>query len=182
MLIIISFNKHVFAFSGGSGLPSRSKYVLDPSVQSNPYGVPRNQQFTPSAAPAPFQPTPQPFQPANFQTNALSSNPLQPTTQQPLNPTPLVPSFPQSPPTNFGGGGAALQPTSQPISAQPTFQSNALGAFPSPVEGLPPPPPLEVGQSAMNYLPANAAPGWNDPPVLSKSVRPQVRTNVYIYC
>lgn len=67
----------------------------------------------------------------------------------------------------------------QPVSAQPSFQNNALAGSgfappPAPMEILPPPPPPEMGQSAMNYLPSNAAPGWNDPPVFSKPLRPQV--------
>lgn len=142
----------------GTGLPPRSKYVVDPSVQANPYGPPRN-QFSSN----PIQ-SAQPFQTSNFQTNALSN-----TTNSQLNPSPLVPSFPANIPS-FG----------RAVNTQPSFQNNLATAgdgFPAPpiaTEVLPPPLPTEMGQSAMNYLPANAAPGWNDPPVLNKPLRPQV--------
>lgn len=174
MRIIYIYNG--FFFVGGTGLPSRTKYVVDPSVQANPYGTSRN-QFAPTPIqqpPQPFQPVTQPFQPpaqtfqpSNFQTNALS-NTLQPNPV--LNPTPLLPSFPQNPP----GFGTPLPP----VNTQPSFQNNAVtgGGFPAPPTAGEILQPQEIGQSAMNYLPANAAPGWNDPPVLNRSVRPQVGT------
>lgn len=51
-----------------SGLPSRSKYVIDPSVQSNQYGTRNN------FAPNPLFSGSAPISPPVFQTNALQPN------------------------------------------------------------------------------------------------------------
>ncbi|XP_049818141.1 protein transport protein Sec31A [Aethina tumida] len=127
---------------GSSGLPSR-KYVLDPSVSANQYGLPptRNQY-----APLPSQPVP------SFQNNYNSNAPYTPPA---LNPTPLVPNPSLNP--------VPLVPTLNPVSQG--YNSMA----PPPMSGQ---PPVEAGQPATSFT-ANAPPGWNDPPVISKPLKAQ---------
>ncbi|CAH1223126.1 unnamed protein product [Diabrotica balteata] len=119
---------------GGSGLPSR-KYVLDPSVSSNPYGSPNH--------PAPtyyFQ-----------QNNAFQSNPYAPPSVnssqlQPLNNSSMLNQAEVSSNSSFN-----LTPL---IPSQPSYGGSSL-----------PPPPTEIAQQAnpTPYRP-NAPSGWNDPP------------------
>ncbi|KAJ8981910.1 hypothetical protein NQ317_007302 [Molorchus minor] len=151
---------------GASGLPSR-KYLLDPSVSSNQYGISRN--------PIPPQPV------SNFQSPAYSSNPYVPSSfnAAPVNafapnPVPLVPNpTPVAPNTSFNAA---------PPAADPNFQLNPVTSMAS-AYGNPAHPAGSVGQSSVdraNQPPVNsftpgASSGWNDPPLLSKQVRPQVK-------
>lgn len=138
---------------GGSGLP-KSKYVLDPSVSSNPYGTRNTYGNNPMLPP---MPNPNNFQ-SNPLTNPLPTNPYAPPAlnPMPMNPMQSAPMVPTSAPNP-----TRLVPS---MPQQPSFQNQ----FNQQNE------PHEMGQSAMNILPSSAAPGWNDPPVLSKPLRSQV--------
>ncbi|RZC32965.1 transport Sec31A [Asbolus verrucosus] len=115
---------------GGSGLPQR-KYVLDPSVTSNPYGAPtRNMMY------------------------------------QPLPPQP-VPSFQNN---NYGGSMTPLIPNNNYV-PNPPLTSTPM------VPNIQPPPPMggEIGQPALEKHFQPSAPGWNDPPLLHKPLRSQLK-------
>lgn len=143
---------------GGTGLP-KSKYVLDPSVTTNPYGSSRNSYGGNPLLPSMSNPN-------NFQTNALSSN--NPGSNSLYgSPTPLNPSVPPNPlqPSSLVPGVGSTNPTRLvPTQAPSGFQNQDYN------QGT---DANSFGQSAMNFLPPNAAPGWNDPPVVSKPNKPQ---------
>ncbi|KAK9888179.1 hypothetical protein WA026_000448 [Henosepilachna vigintioctopunctata] len=126
-----------------SGLPSR-KYVLDPSVSSNQYGVfPRNQVL----ANQPMGGYPNPQQ--SFNTSPLISSSIPNPSSTPIpsmNPMPLVP--------NIGGYGTGFTP--------PTHRQQAVVAQEAVEANLPNLPP--------------SAPGWNDPPVVNKSLKNHNKT------
>lgn len=139
-------------------MPSRTKYVVDPSVQSNQYSS-RN-MYTSNTMVPPTQPVPV-LNPATFQTNALSNPSLSNSYSTPAFPNQfnqipfnaaMAPNLPEnilSPiPTQFNP---------PPIQSQPKFQND-----------------IQTATSAMNTLPYNAAPGWNDPPAFHKRNRNQV--------
>ncbi|XP_025837043.1 protein transport protein Sec31A-like [Agrilus planipennis] len=165
---------------GDSGIRTRSKYVLDPSVNpSNPYMTPSSFGTNPVSSPALFNTN-------NFQTDALAnannstlygqpssysaagpvpqSSLLPPSMSSPAIPAPIpAPALNPSPLIPSGGYNNA------PISTQPTFQ--AIGGAGDQAFGY-----QEIAQpaiSAMNSLPSTVAPGWNDPPVLHKASRMQ---------
>lgn len=143
-------------------MPSR-KYVLDPSVTSNTYGVlARNMMPT------------QPLN--NFQTNTYSNSAFT-SNQDSLNPMPM--SMPNSAlftpsnnansiplVSNFNTNAVApLNPVNQVNSPPPYTNSN---------QGLSAPPAVEQAQFALNSFTSNAAAGWNDPPVFNKPPKIQV--------
>lgn len=128
----------------GSAPISRTKYVLDPSVQSS------------SSYGQSYAPTPQTFgqQPQTFgvQPQTFGS---QPSTYGTPFSQPFNQSVPQPMPT-LPGQSTIMNPTQQPTTFTP---------------GL---PPIEVAQPAIQQnIQRNPTPppGWNDPPVL-KSARP----------
>lgn len=124
----------------GSALQSRSKYILDPSVQSNnPYAIPsltRPYNPAPISQPSTYPTAPVPFQPQNTGSLYSNNNPLQP---------PLPP----------------MQQHQQ--QHQPFYPGQQLnGGVPfggHHEEQLPSPPP-----------PTSNLPGWNDPPAFSRKV------------
>ncbi|ALC40647.1 sec31 [Drosophila busckii] len=129
----------------GAGLPSRSKYVLDPSVApTSAYGMPYNPVPAPAAMPfggsaAPVsQPTnmAQPYNPNAFNTNPIAA------TQQ-YNPT----SYMGAPQNNYMPGVAPIE-TMPPAAAPAPLMQN--------IQRNPTPPP-----------------GWNDPPTLKSSRVPK---------
>lgn len=137
--------------SGGCVPSSRSKYILDPSVQSGPaygqsapmYAPPAPTQFNnqPYGAAAPTnnynQFTPQPFASAGAQFN---QTPFQPYNQ------------------------SSTQSAGPPSILNPPVQNNLLSGV----------PPIELGQPAIaQQVQRNPTPppGWNDPPPLTKSTR-----------
>lgn len=141
MLFDIIWNKNVLG--GSAGLPSR-KYLLDPSVTSNPYGC----------APTP---TMMPSQPLNsLQSNAYPNSPYG-AVQDPISPIPLIPSNPN------------IQSASLAYDRNTIGNLNPLPLTYNSNQGLPSQPPVENAQSALNLFTANAPAGWNDPPVLNKA-------------
>lgn len=146
----------LFFFTASSGLPPRTKYVVDPSVQSNQYGIRNNFSAPSPLLPAPIQQAP--INPSLFQTNAVTNVPLnnninnnnnvQQSLLNPLVPHPLLNNNP-------------LQPNNMPFNQQ----ANAPGMMQGNQATA------EMAQSAMNVLPANAAHGWNDPPAFQKTNR-----------
>lgn len=145
-------------------MPSR-KYVLDPSVTSNTYGVLARNMM-------PSQPI------NNFQSNTYSNSTFT-SNQDSLNPMPMPMSMPNSTPLiltnnanlnplvpNFNTNAVApLNPVNQVNSPPPYTNSN---------QGLSAPPSVEQAQFALNSFTSNAAAGWNDPPVLNKPPKIQV--------
>uniref|UniRef100_A0A182T7L0 Ancestral coatomer element 1 Sec16/Sec31 domain-containing protein n=1 Tax=Anopheles maculatus TaxID=74869 RepID=A0A182T7L0_9DIPT len=148
--------------SGGSTL-GRAKYVLDPSVQSGSnYGQQSSNFYNPMAyqqqpqqpnAPIVNQPPQQPM--SNFYNPA--SAPGQPNNFKPFTPAPLVQASPYMP------GISPLDVTQQQQQQQPGM-------------GYPPPPPQATAAPPMANMQRNPTPppGWNDPPALKSSSRPQV--------
>uniref|UniRef100_A0A182Y5Z2 Protein transport protein Sec31A n=1 Tax=Anopheles stephensi TaxID=30069 RepID=A0A182Y5Z2_ANOST len=148
--------------SGGTTL-GRAKYVLDPSVQSgsnygqqssnfyNPMGY--QQQPQQPTAPIVNQPPQQPM--SNFYNPANA--PGQTTNFKPFTPAPLVQASPYMP------GIAPLDVTQQQQQQQ---QQPGMGY---------PPPPSQAGAPPMANVQRNPTPppGWNDPPALKSSSRPQ---------
>nr|QYV43135.1 component of the coat protein complex II [Colaphellus bowringi] len=145
--------------SGSTGLPSR-KYVLDPSVSSNPYGLTGN-QF--------------PAQSVNtFPTNTFSTNSyVPPAISNPLatssapgmhNLNPLVPTMTST----------AYNPIFNPSNPTP-MESNMTPQLPTQGyvgSGLPPKSTHDIAPPASHSFTGPS--GWNDPPPVSKAVR--VRT------
>lgn len=101
-----------------------------------------------------------PAAPPAFHTNPMSN--IQPNNMNPF----------QQPPMN-----SHLVNNNVPL--VPLIPNNANFNHPS---NVPPPsdPTIETGQSAMNILPLNTAPGWNDPPAFNKPSRTQVSILYYI--
>lgn len=135
--------------TGGSIPATRSKYILDPSVQSGPtygqsanmYAAPlSNPQFNNQSYGAPAannynQFAPQPFASAGSQFNQQAFQPYNPNV------------------ANTGASSIMNPP-----------QNNVMSGV----------PPIEVAQSAMlQQIQRNPTPppGWNDPPPLTKSAR-----------
>lgn len=131
-------------------MPSR-KYVLDPSVTSNPYGVPTRNMYQPQPVPS-FQNnnygSPTPITPLVPSNNNYVPNPAPLVPNPSFNPSPLVPNPPLNP--------TPLVPNAQP----------------------PPSMTSEIGQPATEKYIPTSAPGWNDPPLLHKPLRSQVN-NLY---
>jgi protein transport protein SEC31 len=141
------------------GISQRSKYVLDPSVQSGPaYGQSGpNMMYTPptyNAQPAyggMAEPAPQPNY-NQFNTNPMNAGPQ-------AGPAVFTPAAPQNnfqpftPTQNFG---------------QPQGQANVFNA---PPQGSAFPPPPTHTDVQRNPTPP---PGWNDPPALKTNRPPQV--------
>ncbi|KAK9727541.1 hypothetical protein QE152_g19107 [Popillia japonica] len=174
--------------SGGSGLHSRAKYVLDPSVQSNTNMSSMNMNQNPVMPAIPTQ--------SAFQTNALNnynSNPYKPPIPNALNQTTLPPSpayeaigsYGQIPQQNRfmttkPNPAFAPQPVNQfvpssipanvPPAAPPTFTPGVPAATVAEnLYGNPPPMKTDLGGST---------PGWNDPPAFTKSVKSQPKSEV----
>lgn len=176
----VSFFIHIFSsqtlyvFIVLGGISGRPKYVADPSVQSNAYGGMRTSFSNtlpglpnPMQPPAPVPPVPMmsgnPSFPSNTQSTPYGNLPPLVPTQNPLPPGPLTPSsFPQ--PSSFN---------TNPIQSQPMPGSTPL---PNPPPSMYNPGNVEVAQPAVNaFHPPIAPPGWNDPPMISKSSRQQVK-------
>lgn len=167
----------LYLFSGGSGISSRVKYVVDPSVQSNSYGGMRtsfsntlptelsNPMAPPPAVPTvPLMSSQVPTYTPNMQNSPYNSNmPPMPPIQNQIS---APPSFPS--PGHF----------TNPIQTQPPLQGSIPGAMPNQTNMYS--GNIEVGQPVINAFapPPMSAPGWNDPPMLSKSNRAQV--NIFI--
>ncbi|XP_015837847.2 protein transport protein Sec31A isoform X1 [Tribolium castaneum] len=103
----------------GTGLPSR-KYVLDPSVTSNPYGAPTRNMYAPQPV-SNFQNNnygaPSPITPLVPSNNNYVPNPVPMVPNPPLNPTPLVPNIQPPPPMTSEMGQPATEkyfPSSAP--------------------------------------------------------------------
>ncbi|XP_037918625.1 protein transport protein Sec31A isoform X1 [Hermetia illucens] len=147
--------------SQGRSTPlTRSKYVLDPSVQSGPnYGQNMNMYNTPATQPLNANP-PNPINPMQFNPNPIGSS-AQPSYSMPQNFQQPVPPIQN----NF----KPLTPNANPI-PNPGFNNPA-----SYLSGV---PPIEVAQQAMPPVQKNPTPppGWNDPPAL-RSTRQQVQYN-----
>lgn len=130
----------------------RAKYILDPSMQSNA-PVYNNT----SIRNVPYAATAAPPSPGGY--SSLSNK---------VGSVPAIGSFPPSlPPTNH------FQPANIPNNNM-NMQNNNVNNN------------LEVAQPALNLLnQVNATtmsqPGWNDPPVISRTPRPQVLKNFYIH-
>lgn len=135
----------------GSTGPSKSKYVLDPSVASNnvysqsvapaPISSPYGQNMPPYGQPIAQQPAPMQFNPTNFNTNPLHV-PTSAPYQTPIMGQPQQPFVPTVPMNNYLPGVPPIETSLAPPPQQ--FNRN------------PTPPP-----------------GWNDPPALM-STRAQV--------
>lgn len=148
-------------FLGGSGLTNRVKYVVDPSVQSNPYGGMRS---------------------AYGNTASPMNNPMAPPPPVPLVPTQAVPTFSPGGITNSPYGN--MPPPPVPNSGSLTQNFPTPGQFTSPIQTQPTNQSnmynnenVEVAQPAINAFappPMNAPPGWNDPPMVSRPTRSQV--------
>lgn len=153
-------------FAATSGLPSRTKYVIDPSVQSNQYGIRNN--YAPPNPMLPSMPPTNTINPSLFQTNAVTNTPAPNnfnTFQSSTMNNPLIPNA-----TNpfLSNNNPPLTPNN--------------GAFNQNTSTLPNNQPTEMGQSAMNVLPPNVTHGWNDPPAIQKSTRlPQVSVLFFIF-
>ncbi|XP_034105544.1 protein transport protein Sec31A isoform X1 [Drosophila albomicans] len=124
------------AASGGSGLHSRSKYVLDPSVAAptSSYGMPYNPVPAPAAAPfgGSLAPLPQAAPvPQTYNTNAFNTNPI--SSAQPFNPTPFM----GAPQNNYLPGIAPIETAAPPPLVQ-NVQRN-----PTPPPGWNDPPALK---------------------------------------
>lgn len=131
-------------------MPSR-KYVLDPSVSSNPYGAPtRNVMPTQS-----FQPNS--YSNSTYNYNQDPQSAMMPNQVPNVNPSPLVANFNTNP-------AALLNPISQ-VPTPPSYTSN---------QGFPPQAVLENAQPTFNSFSSNTPSGWNDPPVLNKAPKTQV--------
>ena len=150
--------------AGASGLPSRNRYVIDPSVQSN-----RQNQYdtNPLAQPLLTQPTP-------YNANAIPGMIPGVTSYAPTYPsstTAPMTSFSGHNPSVFNHGpapGSFLNPTAQSNwGYHGENNSNDVSK------------PQEIGTPALNFGLRNSAAGWNDPPVFSKSTRPQVSVMGY---
>lgn len=139
--------------SGGSAPSGRSKYILDPSVQSGPtygqsggmYASPTTQTFNQ------FQP--QPFASAGTAPFTLAGSPFVPNAAI-FN---AAPPFQQHDPT----AGSSVVSASI---LSPAEQGNLIPDI----------PPIELAQSALTQqMQRNPTPppGWNDPPPLTKSAR-----------
>lgn len=139
-------------FSGGSAPTARSKYILDPSVQSGPsYG----QTASMYAPPAPATFNNQPFGGA-----------------APIN------NYSQFQPQPFASAGTFNQtPFQQPYNNQPVGMPAGPPSILSPAAAnnlIPGVPPIELAQQALpQQVQRNPTPppGWNDPPPLTKSAR-----------
>uniref|UniRef100_A0A2M4B9P9 Protein transport protein Sec31A n=1 Tax=Anopheles marajoara TaxID=58244 RepID=A0A2M4B9P9_9DIPT len=162
--------------SGGSTTLGRAKYVLDPSVQSGPtYG--QQQSFY-----NPYQQQQQQQQ-SNSGPGSYNTAPVQATQPQPgnfYNPTAQPPApAPVVPPTSN-----TFKPFTPAPLVQPTMNNNAsymspldqqqpnygYGSQPGgPVPSSAAPPPM-ASQMQKNPTPP---PGWNDPPALKGTTRPQ---------
>ncbi|EDV98408.1 protein transport protein Sec31A [Drosophila grimshawi] len=121
--------------TAGSGLHSRSKYVLDPSVAAptSAYGMAYNPMPVPAAVPfaGAVAPIAQPASvPQSYNTSAFNTNPI--TTAQPYNPTPFI-GAPQS---NYMPGIA-------PIEAAPSPLVQNIQRNPTPPPGWNDPPALK---------------------------------------
>ncbi|XP_064536241.1 protein transport protein Sec31A isoform X2 [Drosophila montana] len=134
------------ATGSGSGLHSRSKYVLDPSVAAptSPYGMPYNPVPAPAAVPFAGAPVSQPASvPQTYNSNVFNTNPI--STAQQYNPT----AFIGAPQSNYLSGAAPIE-TMPVANAPPPLLQN--------IQRNPTPPP-----------------GWNDPPALKSSRVPKPR-------
>lgn len=135
-------------------MPSaRSKYILDPSVQSgSAYGQSAN-MYTPSPAST--------FNNQAYGTTVPANNYNQ-FTPQPF--ASAGTQFNQTPFQPYSQTSAPL--TGPPSILSPSLQNNNL------LSGV---PPIELAQQAMpQHIQRNPTPppGWNDPPPLTKSARP----------
>uniref|UniRef100_A0A182WEU1 Protein transport protein Sec31A n=1 Tax=Anopheles minimus TaxID=112268 RepID=A0A182WEU1_9DIPT len=143
--------------SGGTTL-GRAKYVLDPSVTSGPnYGQQSSNFYNPMAYQQQQQPNvpvvnqpPQQQQPSFY--NPASAT-VQTNNFKPFTPAPLVQASPYIP------GISSLDVTQQQ-------QQPGMGYPPPPPQAAAPP----LGNAQRNPTPP---PGWNDPPALKTSNRPQ---------
>ncbi|XP_058118921.1 protein transport protein Sec31A [Anopheles ziemanni] len=156
--------------SGGPTL-GRAKYVLDPSVTSGPnygqtssnfYNPVAYQQPQPSTAPGgPFNSAPVMNQPAQAGQNQPSFyNPLQPAGGVGVPPTASQPNQPN-----------AYKPFTPAPLVQPSPYIPDLSA------GYGPPPSAAAGPPPLANVQRNPTPppGWNDPPALKSSSRPQLK-------
>lgn len=135
--------------TAATGLHSRSKYVLDPSVAApnSTYGMAYNPVPAPAAVPFAGAPISQPASvPLVNNSNAFNTNPL--SSAQQYNPNPFT-----------GATQNNYLPGVAPIDAMP-----AAGA----------PPPL-VQNIQRNPTPP---PGWNDPPALKSSRVVRISVNI----
>ncbi|XP_035792050.1 protein transport protein Sec31A-like isoform X2 [Anopheles albimanus] len=162
--------------SGGSTTLGRAKYVLDPSVQSGPtYG--QQQSF--------YNPYQQQQPQSNSVTGPYSTAPVQATQPQPgnfYNPAAQPPAPAPAPAVN------TFKPFTPAPLVQPTMNNNASYMSPldqqqqqqqpnygygpqpgGPVSSSTAPPPM-ASQMQKNPTPP---PGWNDPPALKGTTRPQ---------
>lgn len=136
---------------GSTSLPSRSKYILDPSVSSGPqYGLPNygganNQMLAPSKNN--FNNMPFPQNPIPYNSNpSYNSNPIQLNTMSALQNNYMPPNNIQSPQSSYLPGNSVTD-TFPPV--QPKI----------PIQRNPTPPP-----------------GWNDPPLLRSSKQQSLQT------
>lgn len=139
--------------TGGSIPATRSKYILDPSVQSGPaYGQTASMYAAPLSN-AQFN---------NQSYNAATNNYNQ-FIPQPLATAGTQFNQPSFQPYNPNVANAGLPSSGAPSIMNPS-QNNLMSGV----------PPIEVGQSAMaQQIQRNPTPppGWNDPPPLTKSAR-----------
>ncbi|XP_044252290.1 protein transport protein Sec31A [Tribolium madens] len=126
----------------GSGLPSR-KYVLDPSVTSNPYGAPTRNMYAPQPV-SNFQnnnyPAPSPMTPLVSSNNNYVPNPVPMVPNPALNPTPLVPNMQPPPSMTSEMGQPATEkyfPTSAPGWNDPPPLNKPIRPQPKPEASLP---------------------------------------------
>ncbi|KAL0871531.1 hypothetical protein ABMA27_005244 [Loxostege sticticalis] len=168
------------------GLTSRSKYKVDPSVQSAPlynqysfnsqqaqaqgyggYNSPLPDQYSAASVPNPgFAPAnnpvnpinPPPLNPVNPPLNPINTAPLNSMNQAPLNPMNPAPLNPLNPAPLNPLNSAPLNPLNPaPLNpANPGNQAVNGGYYQEPA------PPVKP-----------AAPGWNDPPMLTSKPKPK---------
>uniref|UniRef100_A0A182XC07 Protein transport protein Sec31A n=1 Tax=Anopheles quadriannulatus TaxID=34691 RepID=A0A182XC07_ANOQN len=137
----------------GGGTLSRAKYVLDPSVTSGPnYGQTNANFYNPMAYQSQQPASNAPPQPPSFYNPA---QPAQNNNFKPFTPAPLVQASPYLP------GVSPLDVTQSQQQQQP-----GMGYPPPPSQAAGPP----MGNVQRNPTPP---PGWNDPPALKSSSRPQ---------
>ncbi|KAI8439730.1 hypothetical protein MSG28_013424 [Choristoneura fumiferana] len=166
------------------GITSKSKYKVDPSVQSAPlynqysfnnpqppsfgFNSPLPDQYSGATVPSAAFNQPNQFNPLN--PSQLNQNPLNPNplNSNPLNPNPLNPS--QLNPLN----PSQLNPMNpmNPSQLNPMNPSQLNPMNPSQLNPVAP-PPSQVNGNYYQEPARQAAPGWNDPPLLTAKPKPK---------
>ncbi|XP_063829177.1 protein transport protein Sec31A [Ostrinia nubilalis] len=171
------------------GLTSRSKYKVDPSVQSAPlynqysfnnpaaaqpygYNSPLPDQYSSASVPNPG------YAPVTNPVNSINPPPLNPINPPSLNPVNTAPLNPMNP--------APLNPlNTAPLNPMNPAPLNPMN--PAPLNPMNPAPlnPMNPGINPVNQGNQNgyyqesaapvkpAAPGWNDPPMLTSKPKPK---------